>query len=144
MSEATLPGTTKISVGDEIESLSRTVTQDQINAYAEASGDHNPIHVDPDFARAVGLPGTIAHGLLDLGILTEAVARFAGGYDRVAGIACRFSKPLLPGDTITCSGRVIEVDESLQIAKLELEATSDRGDRVLTNGRATIRLQARG
>ena len=144
MSEATLPGPTKISVGDEIASLSRTVTQEQIDSYADASGDHNPIHVDPDFAKAVGLPGTIAHGLLDLGILTEAVARWAGGYDRIAGIACRFSKPLLPGDTITCNGRVVGVDESQQTAALELEATSDRGDRVLTNGRATVRLQARG
>jgi meromycolic acid (3R)-3-hydroxyacyl-[acyl-carrier protein] dehydratase HadB len=142
MSEATLQGPSAVAVGDEITPLSRTVTQEQINAYADASGDHNPIHVDADFARMVGLPGTIAHGLLDLGILTEAVARWAGGYDRVAGIACRFSKPLLPGDTITCSGRVVEVDETAQTATLELEATSDRGDRVLTNGRATVRLQS--
>jgi acyl dehydratase len=144
MSEATLQGPTTVSVGDEIAPLSRTVTQEHINAYADASGDHNPIHLDSDFAKMVGLPGTIAHGLLDLGILTEAVARFAGGYEQVAGIACRFSKPLLPGDTITCTGRVVEVDEAQQTATLELEATSDRGDRVLTNGRATVRLQAKG
>jgi acyl dehydratase len=144
MSEATLSGPTAIAVGDEISPLSRRVTQEQINSYADASGDHNPIHVDPDFAKMVGLPGTIAHGLLDLGILTEAVARWAGGYQRVAGIACRFSKPLLPGDTITCTGRVTAVDQAQGIATLELEATSDRGDRVLTNGRATVRLQAGG
>jgi acyl dehydratase len=140
MSEATLQGPATVAIGDEIAPLSRTITQEHINAYAEASGDHNPIHVDPEFAKMVGLPGTIAHGLLDLGILTETVARWAGGYDRVAGIACRFSKPLLPGDTITCTGHVVEVDHAQQIATLELEATSDRGDRVLTNGRATIRL----
>ena len=87
------------------------MTQEQINAYAEASGDHNPIHVDPDFARSVGLPGTIAHGLLDMAILTEAVARWAGGYDQVASVACRFSKPLLPGETVTCTGRVTEIDD---------------------------------
>jgi acyl dehydratase len=144
MSEATLRGPITVAVGDEIMPLSRTVTQEQINSYADASGDHNPIHVDPDFAKMVGLPGTIAHGLLDLGILTEAVARWAGGYERIAGIACRFSKPLLPGDTITCTGRVTAVDEAQGIATLELQATSDRGDRVLTNGRATIRLQAGG
>ncbi len=87
--------------------VSRTVTQEQITAYADASGDHNPIHVDPEFARSVGLPGTIAHGLLDMAILTEAVGRWAGGYEQVASVACRFSKPLLPGETVTCTGRVV-------------------------------------
>jgi len=131
---------TSPAAGDVMTPLSRRVTQAQITAYAEASGDHNPIHLDEDFARMVGLPGTIAHGMLDLGILVDAVARWAGGSDRVASIACRFSKPLLPGDTITCTGTVVDVDEGRGIAELSLEAVSDRGDRVLTNGRATIRL----
>lgn len=140
MSDATAPVLITAAVGDEMTPLSRTVTQEQINAYADASGDHNPIHVDPDFAVAVGLPGTIAHGLLDMAILTESVARWAGGYEQVASVSCRFSKPLLPGQTITCSGRVIDVDESNRTATLELEATSSSGERVLTNGRATVRL----
>jgi acyl dehydratase len=129
-----------VRVGDVMTPLSRRVTQEQINAYAEASGDRNPIHLDADFARMVGLPGTIAHGMLDLGILVDAVARWAGGSDRVAAIGCRFSRPLLPGDTITCTGTVVEVDEEGGTAVLSLEAVSDRGDRVLTNGRAEIRL----
>ncbi len=130
----------QIQVGDAMTPLERRVTQEQINAYAEASGDHNPIHVDEEFARAVGLPGTIAHGLLDMGILAEAVARWAGGYDRIASLTCRFSKPLLPGDTLTCTGQVSAIDEAAGIVHLDLEAVSDRGDRVLTNGRATVRL----
>lgn len=129
-----------VAVGDEMTSLSRTVSQSQITAYADASGDHNPIHVDPDFARAVGLPGTIAHGLLEMAILTEAVARWAGGYEQVASVFCRFSKPLLPGETVTCTGRIVAVDDSLHTADLELEATSSTGERVLTHGRATVRL----
>jgi acyl dehydratase len=140
MSDAGAATLRSIAIGDEMTPLLRAVTQDQINAYAEASGDHNPIHVDPDFARSVGLPGTIAHGLLDMGILTEAVARWAGGYEQVASVTCRFSKPLLPGETITCTGRVVEIDHSQGIATLELEAVSSRGERVLTNGRASVRL----
>src|SRR5689334_3315918 len=131
---------TAVRVGDEMATLSRTVTQEQINAYAEASGDPNPIHTNEEFARMVGLPGTIAHGMLNLGILTEAVARWAGGYDRVASISCRFSKPLLPGDTITCSGKVVAVDEENGVATLDVSAVSDRGDTVLSNGRAAVRL----
>jgi acyl dehydratase len=129
-----------IKVGDQVTPLTRTVTQEQISAYAEASGDLNPIHVNEEFARMVGLPGTIAHGMLNMGILTEAVSRWAGGSDRVASSRCRFSKPLLPGDTITCTGKVVEVDEESGIATLDVGATSDRGDNVLTNGRATVRL----
>ena len=131
---------TAVRVGDQMATLSRTVTQDQISAYADASGDLNPIHVNEEFARMVGLPGTIAHGMLNMGILTEAVARWAGGNDRVASISCRFSKPLLPGDTITCTGKVVAVDEANGIATLEVGAVSDRGDNVLTHGRATVRL----
>lgn len=136
-----MPATrSSVTVGEEIPALQRRVTQEQINAYAEASGDVNPIHVNEEFARMVGLPGTIAHGMLNMAILTEAVSRWAGGSDRVASIRVRFSKPLLPGDTITCTGRVVEVDEERGIATLEVGATSDRGDNVLTNGRATVRL----
>lgn len=131
---------TAVRVGDMMTTLSRTVTQEQINAYAEASGDPNPIHTNEEFARMVGLPGTIAHGMLNMGILAEAVARWAGGNDRVASISCRFSKPLLPGDTITCKGTVIAVDEEKGLATLEVGATSDRGDTVLSNGRAEVRL----
>jgi acyl dehydratase len=128
------------ALGDALGSLSRTVTQDQINAYAEASGDFNPIHVDPDFARSVGLPGTIAHGLLEMGILAEAISRWVGGSDRLLSLECRFSKPLLAGDTIICNGTVVAVNVAAGVATLEVAAVSDRGERVLTNCRATVRL----
>jgi acyl dehydratase len=129
----------EVAVGDTMTPLSRTVTQEQINAYADASGDHNPIHLDPDFARSVGLPGTIAHGMLEMGILADAITSWAGGSANLLSLSCRFSKPLLPGDTIICTGTVVSVDDA-GIAALEVAASSDRGDRVLTNGRATVRL----
>ena len=128
--------------GDEMTPLSRVVTQEQINAYALASGDSNPIHLDAAFARAAGLPGTIAHGLLEMAILAEAVGCWAGGCGRLASLSCRFSKPLFPGDTIICTGRVVSVDAATGTATLALEAVSSRGDRVLSNGRAVVRLGA--
>jgi acyl dehydratase len=133
-------GVSTVAAGDVITPLSRTVTQEQINAYAEASGDHNPIHLDPEFAISVGLPGTIAHGLLELGILAEAISVWAGGSANLRSLSCRFSKPLRAGDTIICTGTVVAVDEAEGVATLEVGASSDRGDRVLTNGRATVRL----
>lgn len=136
----TAPALAAVAVGDSIALLARTVTQEQIDAYAEASGDHNPIHVDPEFAVSVGLPGAIAHGLLEMGILADAVAAWAGGNANLLSLSCRFSKPLLAGDTIICTGTVIAIDDAEGIATLEVGASSDRGDRVLTNGRATVRL----
>jgi acyl dehydratase len=129
-----------VAVGDTIAPLSRRVGQEQINAYADASGDHNPIHLDAGFAVSVGLPGTIAHGMLELGILAEAISAWSGGSANLRSLSCRFSKPLLAGDTIVCTGTVVSVDEEEGIATLEVSASSDRGERVLTNGRATVRL----
>jgi len=136
----TAPALSTVRVGDELAPLTRNVAQAQIDAYAEASGDFNPIHVDVDFARSVGLPGTIAHGLLEMGILAEALSRWAGSADRLQSLEVRFSKPLVSGDTITCTGRVVAVDEAEGVATLDVEAFSDRGERVLTNGRAVVRL----
>ena len=133
------PAASEVAVGDMVTPFSMTVTQGQVNAYADASGDNNPIHLDPEFARSVGLPGTIAHGMLEMGILAEAIASWAGGNANLQSLSCRFSKPLLPGDTIICTGTVVSVDDS-GVATLEVAASSDRGDRVLTNGRATVRL----
>ena len=96
--------------------------------------------MDDEFAKSVGLPGTIAHGMLSLGIVAETISRWAGSADALLALECRFSKPLLAGDTITCSGTVVAVDEHEGTASLEVEATSDRGERVLTNGRARVRL----
>ena len=129
-----------VQVGDALPALQLPpVTRTTLALFAGASGDHNPIHVDPDFARSVGLPGTIAHGLLEMGILADAIAAWAGGNANLLSLSCRFSKPLLPGDTIICTGTVVSVDDA-GTATLEVIASSDRGDRVLTNGRATVRL----
>ena len=51
-----------------------TFAKEQIAAYAEASGDHNPIHLDDEFARSVGLPGVIVHGMLQMGIAGTVAA----------------------------------------------------------------------
>src|SRR5260370_826555 len=78
-----------------------TFTREQIAAYAEASGDHNPIHLDDDFARSVGLPGVIAHGMLQMGIMATVAAEAAGGPDRLRRLFVRFAGMVVPGDTVT-------------------------------------------
>jgi len=67
-----------LKVGDEVLDLEVTHTCEQIKAYADASGDQNPIHQDDEVAKAVGLPGMIAHGMLNYGVLSRAVHGLAG------------------------------------------------------------------
>ncbi len=103
-----------------------TFTNEQITAYAEASGDHNPIHLDAEFARSVGLPGVIAHGLLQMGLLAVVAAEAAGGPSRLRRLSCRFAGMVAPGDTVSFTA------EPAGDGRLELGAVNQRGEAVLT------------
>ncbi|HSS59875.1 MAG TPA: MaoC/PaaZ C-terminal domain-containing protein [Candidatus Limnocylindrales bacterium] len=107
-----------------------TFTREQVAAYAEASGDHNPIHLDDGFARSVGLPGVIAHGMLQMGILATVAAEEAGGPERLRRISVRFAGMVVPGDTVTFSATRAGGE------KLELTAVNQKGEAVLTKATA--------
>ena len=79
------------------------VDDDQTHRYAEASGDHNPIHLDPNTAQMAGLPGIILHGMCTMAIATKAAVNGLAGGDptRVKRVAVRLSKPVLPGQELT-------------------------------------------
>ena len=105
-------------------------TKEQITAYAEASGDHNPIHIDDEFARSVGLPGVIAHGMLQMGIAGTVAAEAAGGGDRLRRLVCRFSGMVVPGDRVTFSA------QPAGDFKLDIRAVNENGEAVLTKSSA--------
>jgi acyl dehydratase len=107
-----------------------TFTREQIAVYAEASGDHNPIHLDDDFAQSVGLPGVIAHGMLQMGIAGTLAANEVGGGALLRRLHCRFAGIVVPGDTVTFSA------EQRAPGKLELRAVNQRGEPVLTKASA--------
>lgn len=108
--------------------LTVTFEREQIAAYAEASGDRNPIHLDEAFARSVGLPGVIAHGMLQMGLLARVAAPEPG---RLRRLSCRFATPVQPGDTVTFRGR--EEDR-----RVELSAVNQHGQAVLTRASAEL------
>ncbi|WP_249690333.1 MaoC/PaaZ C-terminal domain-containing protein [Stappia sp. WLB 29] len=81
---------------------------DDVAAYAEASGDHNPIHLDEQAARAAGLPGTIVHGMLIMGRLEGAIRSWLP-QARLARLSTRFVKPLAVGDGIVIGGRIVRL-----------------------------------
>jgi acyl dehydratase len=107
-----------------------TFTREQIAAYAEASGDHNPIHLDEDFARSVGLPGVIAHGMLQMGLLGTVASGAAVGPGHLKRLSVRFAGMVVPGDTVTFKA------EAGGDCKLELSAVNQRGEAVLTKAAA--------
>jgi acyl dehydratase len=103
-----------------------TFTREQIAAYAEASGDHNPIHLDDDFARTVGLAGIIAHGMLQMGIMGTVAAEAAGGADKLRRLYCRFAGMVVPGDDVKFTA------DPIAPGRLQLRAVNQRGELVLT------------
>ena len=104
--------------------------------YAGASGDYNPIHYDDEAARAGGLEGVIAHGMLSMGFLGQFVetAFGAGSYKK---LEVRFQGMVKLGEVITCRGVVTEVtqEKNRSYATCEIEA-ADSSSRVVTKGTA--------
>ena len=109
-----------------------TFTREQIAEYAEASGDHNPIHLDEEFARTVGLPGVIAHGMLQMGLLASLLTHELGDHRRIRRLSVRFAGMVEPGDTVILGC-------GLEEGVAKLSALNQRGEAVLT--KASARLQ---
>jgi acyl dehydratase len=127
-----------VEVGDRLPEMKKEVTREQITAYAEASGDHNPIHLDEEFARSVGLPGVIAHGMLTMAFLGQLVADWAGRRQQVRRLQARFAGMVLPGDTVTCTAEVVKKDSSSKRVTLNLGAVNQRGEKVITKALAEV------
>ena len=112
-----------------------------LKQYADASGDQNPIHQDEDFAKSVGLPDVIAHGMLTMALVGKYVTEIAGGSAKVLELGGRFTKPVIvPADTdvdITVSAIVSDVVDGR--VSLSLSATS-AGVKVLGMAKAVITL----
>ena len=118
----------------------RPVTRAQLVQYADASGDPNRIHLDDATARAVGLDGVIAHGMLSMGFLGSFLcSRF--GPESVRRLSVRFNAIVRPGDLLTCQGqiRAIEQLDGDRRVRLEVWAANQAGERV-TAGEAEVDL----
>jgi acyl dehydratase len=115
--------------------VSYPVADDQTVRYADASGDHFAIHLDEEFARSVGLPGRIVHGLCTMAFTGRAVLEAAGVGDphAIRRLAVRFSAPLYPGDTLTTS--VWELGDKTY----GFVAAGSDGTPVIKDGRAELR-----
>jgi acyl dehydratase len=128
----------EVKVGDQIPELKETPDKYLPHRYAGASGDFNPIHIDPEFAKGVGLPGNILHGLWMMALVARANAALADGDPRaLKRLSVEFRGLGIPEQEIVVSGEVTEVNGS----KVVTEGVAKQGDkRVIRNAVAEIEL----
>ena len=116
--------------------VKRQLTQEQVQRYADATGDHNPIHIDEAFARATPFGGTIAHGMLVLALVSEMMAAAFGEAWLASGrLRVRFKAPARPGDTITASAQPQAPRDG--VAAYAVQVRNQR-DEVLISGTAEV------
>lgn len=126
-----------IKVGESF-SASEEVDKYRAIYYAGASGDFNPIHIDPEIGKMVGLGGVILHGLCTFGFMTKTVTDWAGDPGVLKRIKCRFARPVHLGDTITTSGTVSKVQGNR--VSIDLKVMSQEGVEVLVMATAEVEL----
>jgi acyl dehydratase len=128
-----------LKAGDALPELKVTPDKYLPHRYAGASGDYNPIHVDPEFAKAVGLPSNILHGLYSMGVVAKAAAQgLAGGDPRaLKKLTVQFRGMGMPEQEIDVTGTIKEVDGKRVVVDLE----AAQGDnRIIRNAQAELEL----
>ena len=129
----------KVSVGEKIPDLViEPVTRSTLALYAGASGDHNPIHIDLDFARKAGMNDVFAHGMLIMAYLGRAITNIAP-QSSLRNFNVRFSSITNVGNVLTCSGQVKKIDnyDNKRLVVLDLMVADGTGD-IKVSGTATI------
>jgi 3-hydroxybutyryl-CoA dehydratase len=129
--------------GQELPGFQKLITQEEINLYASASRDYNPIHINPEFARKTAAGGTIAHGMLILAyasrMMTDAFGKswLTGGRFNI-----RFKAPARPGDTISIKGRIQKIQNEAGLSRVNCEVLCiNQKDEAVITGEAIVRLK---
>lgn len=139
-----MPSVRDAAILAEVPGLARVVTAEDVKAYADAGGDHNPLHQDDAVARAAGFPGIIAHGMFTMGHLAACISRWAGGPDRIRRLTAQFRAPVYMGEEIVAGGRVKAVDVEHGVALVECWVTVERDAQTewpIKRGRAEVLLE---
>ena len=127
------------SVGDKIPDLViEPITRSTLALYAGASGDHNPIHIDLDFAKEAGMKDVFAHGMLIMAYLGKAVTNIVP-QSNLKNFSVRFSSITNIGDILTCSGKVKKIDKNNSKKTIVLDLiVSDKFGDIKISGVASI------
>ena len=126
-----------LSVGDSAE-MSKTVTEEDVRAFAELTGDRNPVHLDEEYAAGTRFGRRIAHGMLGASLISAVLANELPGRGTVyLSQTLRFTAPVFLGDTVTARVVVRDVRADKPVVTLETVCTNQRGERVV-EGEAVV------
>lgn len=129
----------KLNAGDSAE-ITKTIGEADIVAFAEVTGDHNPVHLDESFAQKTRFGRRIAHGMLTASLISAVLANKLPGQGSVyLGQTLQFVAPVFPGDEVTARVTVTAVRNDKPIVKLETICVNQRGETVI-RGEATVLL----
>ena len=129
MADVTLPDWNTLQAGDELPALQLPpISRLALALYCGASGDHNPIHVDTDFAKSAGMPDVFAHGMLSAAWLGRLLTNWVP-QSAIRSLDVRFAAITQVGETITCTGKVTEKfeDKGQRLARLQLTTCNQDG-----------------
>jgi len=127
----------KIRVGDTAE-FSKTISDTDVRAFATLTGDHNPVHLDEDYARDTRFGRRIAHGMLTVSLISSVIANKLPGAGTIyLGQTLQFVAPVYLDDTVTARVTVLKIREDKPIATLETVCVNQRGE-TLIKGEATV------
>ena len=134
-----------VEIDTEITPLVKKPSTAQLVKWAGASGDFYPIHYDKDFAKGVGLPGVIVHGQLKWQFLIQMVTDWIGVDGILKKIDCRYTGMDFPGDTLTCTGKVVKkfVEGDDHCLECALSLKNQRGEKTVSSN-ATVSVASRG
>lgn len=127
----------ELAVGDRIPEVRVTPDKYLTVRYAGASGDFNPIHIDEEFARAVGLPGRILHGLWTMAQVARAQTEAAGGPEHLKRLSVQFRGMGLPEQEVVVSGTVREAANGRAVIDTVAEQA---GNQIIRNAEAEVEL----
>jgi acyl dehydratase len=133
---------TKLSVGDSLEPMTHNpISRTTLALFAGASGDHNPIHIDIDFAKSVGMDDVFAHGMLGMAYLGRFLTSIAD-QSNIRSYSVRFTSITQVSAKLKCTGKVKEITDTSaeRLMKIELSATDQNND-VKLMGDAVIAFQ---
>ncbi len=124
-------------------SLKKVVTDRDIEMFAEVSTDHNPVHLNDDYANATMFKGRIAHGMLSAGLISAVIGEQLPGHGTIyLGQSLRFTAPVRPGDEVTATVTVTAIDPAKR--RVTLETHCAVGDTVVIKGEAQVLAPSRG
>jgi 3-hydroxybutyryl-CoA dehydratase len=124
-----------VQQGDRLIGFSRTVTGERIVAYAEASGDNNPLHLDSEYANTTQFGGVIAHGMLSMAFVCELMAtNFPDAWHAGGKMKLRLKAPVFPGETVDVIGAVQSVrdDQGRKTAQCSVACVKPDGTEALS------------